>query len=1380
VTITYNSPAPGTGQCPSSASTCETIKAASGRTLIIGSDSTGQVTSVTDPLGRTWTYAYNSNQQLTSATSPMSNVTSYTYGQANTRNTALASDLLTITSPNAQPGGPDAGDATVNVYDGLGRVITQTDPAGWKTTFNYCVNPAAGDCMNPATGTGYVSVTDPEGYSLVYDYQAGDIVAQTEFTSGVVTSENDYQPDLTAASPANPWGGTLLNSASTDGDGITTTYTYDAFGDQTSATTPSAAEGLAATTSSYTSLSEANCEGDAQASSSATCSQDAGPTPVAPGGVIISPSSAPPEGLTYSLFDTDGNELYSTTGVYEPGSSTASYLRTTYQLFNGNSLSLNGTSISCAAQAPTSSLPCVTVNADGIVTQLGYDSVGDLTTSSTPDGNGSEVATTTYSYDADGEQTSSTLPDGNLAGANSGNFTTVTTYNADGQKTAVTIAGGSGATVTPRTTLYSYDGDGNQVKATDPRGYATATTFNADDQATLVTNPDGDSTLTCYDPMGRPVQIVPPAGVAADGLTPASCPTSYPAGYGDRLAADATVTVFNAEGQETSKTTPAPAGQSGYESTIYAYNGDGQLTELKTPQTTSGGAAEITVYTYGSAGQLASQTTGYGTPTASTTTYCYDPEGAKTAVVAPDGNTSGTAPCEISSPWTISAASNPTQAAYQTTYSYNSVGELVSSTTPATAASPGGATNTSTYDPAGNILTSTDPDDVSTTTTYTPGGQEATVSYSGSSAPSATYSYDADGNMTTVSDGTGKSTYAYDSFGELTSAENGAGQTLTYAYDADSDVTAINYPLPSTESWATSNAVTYGYDNADQLTSVTDFNSNKITITNNSDEQPSTEVLGSTGDTVTTSYDSTSAVSAITLANSSSTLQSFSYSRAPAGDIVTETDTPSSATSPVSYGYDAQSRVTSFTPGNSPASNYAFDASGNLTALPTGATGTYNDAGELTTANLSGAATSYTYSADGERLTATQGTSTTTATWNGARQLTSYDDSTAQMADATYNSSGQRTSATFTPVGGGAVTENYLWGNGALLMDSANAYIYTRGTAPAEQVNLSTGSVTYLVTDSLGSVRGAVGSSGALTGTTSYDAWGNPHTASGLTAITPFGFTGSYTDPDGLIYLINRYYDPATGQFTSVDPDLSQTQQSYEYTGGDPVNATDSAGESPRPEPEDLGGYSSNGLTTGDPTVQVREYADMEADSQWEEALDIVGSFLKTKYAYKSTIILVRRQVVFDSGENDIVTAYLSNTADKGVEEDLLQAGIRVVRADPFEDHAEMAAAEEANFGYINSPTEGWGWAGVVRDWIQNNLPCSIACADAGTEAINTPFNIGVQLIVKATRGFLTFRGGSTEIITQDVWAEYTAIGSGDPFAGAQEADAFGDDDDDD
>jgi RHS repeat-associated protein len=511
----------------------------------------------------------------------------------------------------------------------------------------------------------------------------------------------------------------------------------------------------------------------------------------------------------------------------------------------------------------------------------------------------------------------------------------------------------------------------------------------------------------------------------------------------------------------------------------------------------------------------------------------------------------------------VSSSAYPTQASYQTTYAYDSAGEQVSATTPATAAAPSGATTTETYDAAGNTLTRTDPNGVTTTWTYTPLNMAATVSYSGSSAHSVSYGYDADGSRTSMSDATGSSSYIYDPFGELTSMTNGAGQVTGYGYNGDGEPRTVTYPLPSTATWASTPTVSYTYDNAGRLTTVTDFNGQNISIGNTADGLPNSVTLGSTGDSIATSYSATDTASAIALKNSGgTTLQSFSYSDSPAGTILSETDTPSSAQSPATYTYDAQGRVTSMTPGSGSANSYAFDASSNLTALPTGGTGSYDKNGELTSATLSGTSTSYSYNADGERLSAVQGgTTTASGTWNGATQLTSYDNAAANMTAASYDGDGLRATATY-----GASTQDFVWNDISslpqVLMDSGNAYIYGDGLAPAEQVNLATGVVTYLVTDSLGSIRGVVNGSGSLTGTTSYDAWGNTETSGGLTATTPFGYVGGYTDADGLVFLLARYYDPSTGQFLSVDPLVGQTLQPYAYADGNPVSNTDPTGES--------------------------------------------------------------------------------------------------------------------------------------------------------------------------------------------------------------------------
>jgi RHS repeat-associated protein len=1180
-TIGYGTPAPGSADaqgvaCPASVTvggttttitSCATVTAPVGsggtaRTLVLGlaNDTAGHalVRSVTDPMGRTWDYGYTTDN-LAAVQDPLGNVTSYGYDTGNP-NPLLISDILTVTSPNGQTGGPDAGKHATLTWNSAGQVTSVTDPMGFKTTYTWTG-------FNPSTGSGFITVADPDGNKTVYYYQLASLAAESSWTGSTLTSEQDYVPDQSTASGDNS-AGTQLDTASADGDGNLTTTSYTTAGTPATVTAPDG-EGTqdAQTTQHSTVLNLPDCTQAVIAT--ATCASAPNPAPsVSPAGAITPPSSIPPFGITWIQRDTDGNELWSTTGVYEPGAGTAAYADTTYQLFNGNSVTLNGTSISCAATAPAPTLACATIDADGVVTQLGYNAQGDETSTSTPDGNaGGEAAATTYGYNSDGQQTSATSPDGNLTGANAGNYTTVTAYNVDGQKTSETEAGGSGATVTPRVTSYGYDANGNQTTVQNARGYTTTTSYNADNEASLVTDPDNDATLTCYDGDRDIAQTVPAVGVAANTLTVSSCPTSYPAGYTDRLASDATVDTFNALAQKTQETTPAPAGQTGYETTTYAYDGDGHLIQTTAPPSSTGGQGMVTASTYNSVGQLASQTSGYGTTAASTVSYCYDPAGDRTSVVYADGNTSGTASCETASPWAVSSSAYPTQAGYQTTYSYDSASEPVSEITPATSAAPDGATTTWTYDPAGNLATSTDPNGVTTTYTYTPLDAEASATYSGSSASPVAYSYDASGDKVGMTDATGASSYSYDPFGELTSSTDGADQTTGYGYDPAGNLTSITYPLPATATWAQSSTVSYGYDHADQLTSFTDFAGVTTAITNTADGLPGSQALGSTGDTIATSYDNADKPSAITLQNASSTLQSFTYADAPSGSILNETDTPATGSSPVTYAYDAQDRVTSMTPGTGSASSYGFDPSGNLTAMPAGATGSYDHAGELTTAATSASTTAYAYDADGNRLSATQGATTlASATWNGADELTAYGDSSASMTSAAYDGDGLRASSTTTS----GVTQQYTWNSLAsvpeLLADSTNAYIYADGAAPAEQVNLSSGIVTYLVTDSLGSVRGTVNSSGSLTATSSYDAWGNPESSSGTAAITPFGYAGGYTDPTGLIYFINRYYDPATGQFISVDPLLAQTLQPYSYTNGDPVNATDPSGQSLPPE----------------------------------------------------------------------------------------------------------------------------------------------------------------------------------------------------------------------
>jgi RHS repeat-associated protein len=114
-----------------------------------------------------------------------------------------------------------------------------------------------------------------------------------------------------------------------------------------------------------------------------------------------------------------------------------------------------------------------------------------------------------------------------------------------------------------------------------------------------------------------------------------------------------------------------------------------------------------------------------------------------------------------------------------------------------------------------------------------------------------------------------------------------------------------------------------------------------------------------------------------------------------------------------------------------------------------------------------------------------------------------------------------------------------------------NAFIYGPNDLPIEQINNSTGTVLYLYHDQQGSTRLLTGSTGKTEGSYSYSPYGTPEHSG--TATTPLGFDGQYTSADtGLIYLRAREYDPATGQFLSVDPLETVTGAPYYYAGDNP------------------------------------------------------------------------------------------------------------------------------------------------------------------------------------------------------------------------------------
>ena len=77
----------------------------------------------------------------------------------------------------------------------------------------------------------------------------------------------------------------------------------------------------------------------------------------------------------------------------------------------------------------------------------------------------------------------------------------------------------------------------------------------------------------------------------------------------------------------------------------------------------------------------------------------------------------------------------------------------------------------------------------------------------------------------------------------------------------------------------------------------------------------------------------------------------------------------------------------------------------------------------------------------------------------------------------------------------------------------------------------------------------------------SYSSYGQPPCLARAIAANHFLYDGQYLDSiSGLYYLRARWYDPATGQFTSVDALVAITGQPYSYAGGNPMNGSDPLG----------------------------------------------------------------------------------------------------------------------------------------------------------------------------------------------------------------------------
>ena len=786
---------------------------------------------------------------------------------------------------------------------------------------------------------------------------------------------------------------------------------------------------------------------------------------------------------------------------------------------------------------------------------FGYDPA-TLALTSVTDPNGH---VTTYTVDASGNvlTTTDALGRQDVKGYNSLNevltdrdplgVTTTRTYDAAGN--LLSQSRPDTANSTTATTSYYYDAPthpGDVTRVVDPDGKTWHYTYDQYGAALTATDPLGNETITCHDPIGWPTWTVSPRGSA--GLTPSTvCAQAASQETQSTQTPPAYTTVMSYLDPRTGHLDPyglvhASTNANG-NTTTQSYDADQNPVSVTTALNKTANSV------YDAANELTQSVRGVGTSQQSTLTTDYNPDGTVHDQVDGAGGT--------------------------TVYGYDSLGRVVSVTTPTTTACSGGCTTSYTYDAAGNRLTQQDPGGNCsaspavgcTTDTYDAGNELTAFTYSDGVTPNVSnITYDVDGQRTAMTDGTGTSSWTWDSLHRMTSSTDGTGKTVDYSYDLAGHTTAITYPGQITP-------VRQTFDDAGRLQTIADWLGNTTTFAYDANSNRTSEVFPTgSGSTDTFVPDAANNLMAITDAQGSNTLVGFTYTRDGAGQVTSEVTSGVSALGqqPSRYvGYTALNQVcvvgataggTCLSPGSG-ATGYAYDAADNLVAIGS-STQAYDAANELCwTGSASGScasppagATSYSYDQRGNRTTTTSGGATTTMTYDEASRLTAF----GQAAGYAYNGDGLRMSKTV-----GGVSEPFVWNtSGALplmLQDGGTSFVYGPGGLPLEQIS-SSGTPLYYHQDQLGSTRMLTDASGNVQATYTYDAYGNVSSHTGA-ATTPLQYAAQYTDAEsGLQYLRARYYDPSTAEFLSRDPAVATTRSPYGYVAGNPLNGADPSG----------------------------------------------------------------------------------------------------------------------------------------------------------------------------------------------------------------------------
>lgn len=790
--------------------------------------------------------------------------------------------------------------------------------------------------------------------------------------------------------------------------------------------------------------------------------------------------------------------------------------------------------------------PLTITDALSNVTTMTYDSLGNLTSVQTPEGR-----KTTWTHNPDGSIATITKPRGNESGATPSAFTTaygyatngdlqtitspkneITTFTTDalsrvietqdakGNVTSYTYDP-SGAMLTVEddlgnTSTFTYDEEGNVLTQTDALLNTTAYTYDLMGRQLTSTNAEGQVQEVQYDSMGRVIKTID-----ADSNETV---TTYDFVGRVKNVTDSenrvTKRVWNKVGELTQFTDPMNR------NTTYTYGPTGLLLQVTDP------SSRVTKYEYDLLGRTIKMTD----PGGRVTTYSYDKDSLNTSLKRNDNSVLS---WEYDADGNVVAKVDATQESSTLTYDAN--GLLTSSVDRL------GRATAYEYDAVGNLVKKTAPDLTETVYTYDDLNQVVGIDYAGAT-PDVSMTYDDLGRLVSETVSSEETTYAYDSIGNLTRrGPPGTTGGVSYTYDDRNNITSITYP--------SGRVVTYDYNSVNEPTSTQSTGLGTVATAYNKNGLPTTTTLPS-GVVETRTYNTSNDPLTLQVAKGTSTLYTKTHSYQSDGLIRSTSYTrPGTYINGEYVEYDALARLSSFA-----YSDITLDSRGNMVARGN-TTSTYDTAGQLLTSTVGSGSniTTYSYDGRGNRTAKTPVYDNPTSyEYDNANRLTYVETSSYDEVSYSYDVQGSRVSRQE----GTQTAESLTWDLNrsipVLLDDSTYEFIYQPGSyVPFAQIEKSTGEVTYLHSDSIGSVMAATDDTGTLIDHYSYDAYG----VSSDQRATPFGFAGQYQDElTGLYDFRNRVYDPETGSFLQRDPAELSTDEPYAYTSGNPLQHVDPLG----------------------------------------------------------------------------------------------------------------------------------------------------------------------------------------------------------------------------